>query len=322
MKAIRIHETGGPEVMRWEDVETPEPGPGEVRVRLEAAGLNFIDIYHREGRYPLPRPFTPGREGAGIVVAVGEGVDAFAAGDRVAFGSFQGGYAEEVTLPWHELVKVPEDVALETATALMLQGMTAHYLAHDTFALRRGDVALVLAAAGGVGHLLVQIAKRLGARVIGTASNEEKAELARQAGADEVVLYRERDLAEEARRLTNGRGVDVVYDSIGKDTFDRSLDALRPRGMLVLYGASSGAVPPFDPITLNRKGSLFLTRPTLHHYVADREELTRRAGDLFRWVRAGELHVRVDRSFPLAEAAEAHRYMEAGKTRGKVLLLP
>jgi NADPH2:quinone reductase len=322
MKAIRVHETGGPEVMRWEDVENPDPGPGQVRVRLEAAGLNFIDIYHREGRYTLPKPFTPGREGAGTAVAVGAGVEAFAPGDRVAFGSTQGGYAEEVLVPWHELVRVPDGVALQTAAALMLQGMTAHYLAHDTFPLRKGHTALVTAAAGGVGHLLVQIAKRLGARVLGTASNEEKAELARQAGADEIVMYRDRDLAEEARRLTDGRGVDVVYDSVGKDTFAKSLDSLRPRGMLVLFGASSGAVPPFDPITLNTKGSLFLTRPSLHHYVADRAELTRRADDLFGWVAGGELHVRVDRSFPLAEAAEAHRYMEGGKTRGKVLLVP
>ena len=322
MKAIRVHETGGPEVMRWEEIRTPDPGPGQVRIRVAAAGLNFIDIYQREGRYPLERPFTLGREAAGTVTEIGPEVDRMSPGDRVAFGNYQGGYAEEVLVPEEALVSVPRDVPLETAAALMLQGMTAHYLTHDTFPLRPGHTALVLAAAGGVGHLLVQIAKGRGACVLGTASNEEKADLARQAGADEVIMYREHDLAQEARRLTDARGVDVVYDSVGKDTFARSLEALRPRGMLVLYGGSSGAVPPVDPMLLNKNGSLFLTRPGLHHYVADGNELTRRAEDLFGWVAAGELEVRVDRSFPIVDVGEAHGYMAAGRTKGKILLLP
>ena len=322
MKAIRVHETGGPEVLRLEEVEAPEPGRGEVRVRVEAAGLNFIDVYQREGRYPLALPFIPGREAAGTVEAMGPDVRDLEPGDRVAFGFHQGAYAERVLAPAGRLVRVPEGVDLRTAAASMLQGMTAHYLSHDTFPLREGHTALVLAAAGGVGHLLVQMARRRGARVIGTASSEEKAELARTAGADHVILYRERDLAEEARRLTDGEGVDVVYDSVGKDTFERSLDALRPRGTMVLFGGSSGAVAPLDPQVLNQKGSLFLTRPSLAHYVATREELERRADDLFRWIRGGELEVRVDTTFPLSDAAEAHRYIEAGRTMGKVLLLP
>ena len=240
----------------------------------------------------------------------------------VAFTNEAGAYAEAVVAPPERLVKVPEDVDLQLAAASMLQGMTAHYLSHDTFPLREGHVALVLAAAGGVGRLLVQMAKRRGARVIGVVSTEEKAKLARSAGADDVILYRDQDMAAEARRLTNGKGVDVVYDSVGKDTFAKSLDALRPRGMLVLYGQSSGPVEPQDPQILNRKGSLFLTRPTLAHYTADRAELDRRASDLFDWIRSGELEVRIDRSYPLAQAADAHRYLEAGLTRGKILLLP
>ena len=308
--------------MRWEDVEVGDPGAGEVKVRVSAAGANFIDVYHREGRYPLKRPFVLGREAAGTVEAVGADVTDLAPGDRVAFGFHQGGYAEALLVPAKVLVRVPDGVDLRTAAALMLQGMTAHYLSHDTFPLHGAHTALVLAAAGGVGHLLVQMAKMRGARVIGTASNEEKAELARKAGADEVILYREMDLAEEARRLTDGEGVHVVYDSVGRDTFQRSLDALRPRGMLVLYGASSGAVAPLDPMVLSQKGSLFLTRPSLHHYVAERHELDRRADDLFGWTTSGKLEVRIDRTFPLSEAAEAHRYLEAGRTKGKVLLLP
>ncbi len=322
MKAIRVQQTGGPEVLRLEDVDPPEPGPGEVRIRLEAAGLNFIDIYNRTGLYPMEAPFTPGREGAGVVDAVGEGVSEVEVGHRVAFAGTPGAYAEQIVLPRERVVPVPDDVDLETAAAVMLQGMTAHYLATSTFPLSREHVALVLAAAGGVGHLLVQIAARRGARVIGTTSTREKAELARSAGADEVIRYDEDDLAEEARRLTDGEGVHVVYDSVGKATFEKSLDALRPRGYLVLYGQASGPVEPMDPQVLNRKGSLFLTRPSLAHYVADPDELLERAGDLFAWIRSGDLEVRIDRTFSLAEAPDAHRYMEARKTKGKVLLKP
>jgi len=322
MQAIRIQETGGPEVLVAQEIETPEPGPGQVRVRVAAIGVNFIDVYHRSGAYPGTTPFTPGREAAGVIDAVGAGVEGVAEGDRVAFAMEPGAYAEAVLAAPDRLVRVPDEVPLDLAAAVMLQGMTAHYLCRSTFPLREGHTALVLAAAGGVGHLLVQMARRLGARVIGTASSEEKAELARSAGADDVILYRDVDLAQEARRLTDGAGVDVAYDSVGKDTFSKSLDALKPRGMLVLYGQSSGAVAPLDPQALNAKGSLFLTRPSLAHYTADRAELDSRAGDLFAWIRDGELEVRIDRTFPLAEAAEAHRYLEAGKTRGKVLLIP
>jgi NADPH2:quinone reductase len=293
-----------------------------VRVRIAAAGVNFIDVYYRLGLYAAKTPFTLGREAAGVVEAVGPGVGALAEGDRVAFANEAGAYAEAIVAPPDGLVKIPDGVDLRLAAATLLQGMTAHYLSHATFPLREGHVALVLAAAGGVGRLLVQMAKRRGARVIAAVSTEEKATLARSAGADDVIFYRSQDLATEARRLTNGRGVDVVYDSVGRDTFAKSLDALRPRGMLVLYGQSSGPVEPQDPQILNRKGSLFLTRPTLGHYTASPEELAMRANDLFTWIRDGEIDVRIDRSYPLAEAADAHRYLEAGLTRGKVLLLP
>jgi len=322
MKAIVVRETGGPEVLRFQEVDRPEPGEGRVRVRVEAAGLNFIDIYHRTGLYALETPFVPGREGAGVVEAVGEGVTGVRVGQRVAFVSPPGSYAEAVVLPADRLVPVPESVGLETAAAVMLQGMTAHYLATSTYSLDSGDTALVLAAAGGVGHLLVQIARMRGARVLGTTSTPEKAELARSAGADRVIRYDRVELDEEARRLTEGRGVDVVYDSVGRDTFRKSLRALRPRGYLVLYGQASGPVEPVDPQVLNRSGSLFLTRPTLADHVADREELLGRASDLFGWIRSGDLEVRVDRRFPLDEAADAHRYMESRRTKGKVLLVP
>ena len=321
MKAITVRETGGPEVLRLDDVEAPDPGPGQVRVRVEAAGLNFIDVYQREGRYPLDLPFTPGVEAAGVVEAVGPDVTGVAEGDPVAYAMEPGAYAEQAVVPADRVVAIPDGVETQTAAAVLLQGMTAHYLTHSTVRLERGMTAVVHAAAGGVGHLLVQIAKRLGARVLATTSSDEKERLAREAGADEVIRYRDVDFADEVRRLTDGAGVDVVYDAVGKDTFDRSLASLRPRGMLVLYGAASGPVPPFDPIDL-MSGSLYLTRPTLGHYVATREELTWRAGDVFDWVAAGELDVRVDRTWPLAEAAEAHRYIEAGATRGKVLLFP
>ena len=322
MKAIRIQETGGPEVLKLEEVETPEPGPRQVRVRIAAVGVNYIDVYFRLGLYPAKPPFTPGREGAGVVDAVGPNANGLEVGDRVAFQNEPASYAEAVVAPPERLVKVPDDVSLEMAAAVMLQGMTAHYLSHDTFALKSGHVALVLAAAGGVGRLLVQMATRRGARVIAATSTPEKAALARSAGAADVILYREKDLAEEARALTGGEGVHVVYDSVGKDTFTKSLNSLRPRGLLALYGQSSGPVEPMDPQVLNQKGSLFLTRPTLAHYVADRKELDKRASDIFGWMRTGQLEVRIDKTFPLSQATEAHRYIEAGKTMGKVLLIP
>jgi NADPH2:quinone reductase len=322
MRAIRIHETGGPEVLTLEDVPTPEPGEGQVRVRVAAAGLNFIDTYQRVGAYKLPLPLTLGMEGAGVVDAVGPGVDGVAEGDRVTWPSQLGSYAEQAVVPVTGLVAVPDGVDLQQAAAVILQGATAHYLSHSTVPLDKGMTVLVTAAAGGAGRLLVQVAKRLGARVIGTVSTDEKEALARAAGADEIVRYRDVDLVEAVRGLTGGTGVDVVYDSVGKDTFTKSLDCLRRRGHLVLYGQASGPVEPIDPQVLNAKGSLYLTRPTLAHYIATRDELAWRAGDLFTWMAAGELDVHIDRSWPLAEAAEAHRYIEAGKTKGKVLLLP
>jgi len=322
MIAIRVEETGGPEILRPAEVETPEPGEGEVRVRLAAAGLNFIDVYHRRGLYPLETPFVPGKEGAGTVDAVGPGVTRWAEGDRVGFALGTGAYAEAAVVDGERLVPVPEDVSLETAAAVLLQGMTAHYLAIHTFPLNEGDDALIHAGAGGVGQLLIQIAKGRGARVLATVSTEEKAELARRAGADVAIRYTESDFVEETRKATGGKGVDVVYDSVGKDTYEGSLECLKPRGTLALYGQASGPVPPLDPQVLNRKGSLFLTRPSLAHYVAGRRELLGRARDLFRWIADGELEVRIDRTFPLADAADAHRYIEGRKTKGKVLLVP
>lgn len=320
MRAIRVAEPGPPEALQLQDVDRPEPGSGEVLVRLDAAGVNFIDVYHRSGQYPLDPPFTPGVEGAGTVAAVGAGVDALSEGDRVAYAMQSGSYAEEVVVPAAQLVRLPDGVTTEQAAAVMLQGMTAHYLAHTTFPLADDATALVYAAAGGVGHLLVQLAKRRGARVLATASTEDKAALARADGADDVILYRDEDLVARVRELTDGRGVDVVYDSVGRDTFVASLDCLRPRGLLALYGQSSGAVEPLDPQVLAQKGSLFLTRPSLAHYVAERSELDARAGDLFAWIAAGELDVRIDRTYPLADAAAAHTYLEEGRTTGKVLL--
>lgn len=319
MRAIRVHEPGGPEALRLEEVPPPEPGPGQARVRLEYSGVNFIDVYHRTGLYKLPLPFTPGSEGAGVVDAVGEGVDEVRVGDRVAYAGQPGSYAEQAVVSASRLVPVPEGVDLELAAAVMLQGMTAHYLSHSTYPLGEGDVALVHAAAGGVGLLLVQLAKKRGARVIGTTSTEEKAALAREAGADEVILYTKEDFTEAVRRLTDGRGVDVVYDSVGKTTFDGSLASLRPRGMLVTFGQSSGPVPPFDLLRLSR-GSLFLTRAVLGDYTATRDELLGRARDLFDLIAKGELSVRIDRVLPLEEAAEAHRLVEGRKTAGKLVL--
>ncbi|MFL5449912.1 MAG: quinone oxidoreductase family protein [Gemmatimonadales bacterium] len=322
MKAIRIHETGGPEVLRLEEVPDPQPEPGEAVVRLEAIGLNFIEVYQRAGLYRSALPFTPGGEGAGRVVAVGKDVSAVKPGDRVASTSLRGSYAELARVPVDKLVPIPDNVDTSVAAAVLLQGLTAHYLATSTYPLTQGSWCLIHAAAGGVGLLLCQMAKARGARVIGTVSTEEKAALASQAGADHVVLYTRQDFVSEARRLTGGHGVGVVYDSVGQSTFEGSLNSLAPRGMLVLFGQSSGPVPPVDPQILNTKGSLYLTRPTLTHYTASRSELLTRARDLFAWMEAGRLEVRIDRTYPLAEAAAAHRSLEGRETKGKVLLLP
>lgn len=322
MKAVRVHQYGGLEALTYEDITEPEPGEGEARVKIEAIGVNFIDIYHRIGRYQGSLPLTLGQEAAGTVDAVGPGVTDVKPGDRVAFASVQGTYAEFVIAPAWRLVRIPEGVDSKTAAAVLLQGMTAHYLTHSTYPLKAGETALVHAAGGGTGQLLVQIAKRRGARVIGTVSTDEKAALAREAGADEVISYTQVEFDTEVKRLTNNIGVDVVYDSVGKDTFDKSLNCIRRRGYMVLYGAASGAVPPLDPQTLNAKGSLFLTRPFLAHYTADRAEILSRVNDLFQWIAAGELKVRIDKTFSLAEAAEAHRYLEGRQSKGKILLLP
>jgi NADPH:quinone reductase len=322
VKAIRVHQTGGPEVLRLEDVPDPAPEPGETVVRLEAIGLNFIEVYQRTGLYRSTVPFTPGGEGAGRVVAVGKDVSAVRPGDRVASTSLRGSYAELARVPADKLVPVPDDVETGLAAAVLLQGLTAHYLAISTYPLTEGSWCLIHAAAGGVGLLLCQIAKARGARVIGTVSTEEKAALAAEAGADHVVLYTRQDFVSEARRLTGGRGVAVVYDSVGQSTFEGSLNSLAPRGMLVLFGQSSGPVPPVDPQVLNAKGSLYLTRPTVTHYTATRDELLTRSRDLFVWMESGRLQVRIDRTYPLADAAAAHRALEGRETKGKVLLLP
>lgn len=322
MQAIRVHTVGGPEVLQYEDLALPEPKPGEARVKIEASGVNYIDTYQRSGIYKLPLPFILGQEAAGVVDAVGAGVTEVKPGDRVAYASAMGAYAEHAVVPAWRLVPVPQGVSAQQAAAVMVQGMTAHYLACDTFPLKPGDTALVHAAAGGVGLLLVQIAKMRGARVIGTCSTEDKAMLAKQVGADDVILYTETDFEPVVKQLTEGKGVDVVYDSVGKTTFDKSLNCLRPRGSMVLYGASSGPVPPLDPQVLNAKGSLFLTRPMLAHYTADRAELLKRANDLFDWMNAGKLSVRIDRTFPLAQAAAAHRALQSRATKGKILLVP
>ena len=320
MKAIRVHEPGGPETLEVEDVALPEPAAGQARVHLHAIGVNFIDVYHRTGLYKVPPPFTPGSEGAGVVTAVGEGASA-RIGDRVAWAGALGSYAEEALVPAEKLVPVPDGLDWEEAAAVPLQGMTAHYLATDTHRLKAGDVALVHAAAGGVGLLLVQVAKMKGAHVLGTVSTEEKAALARAAGADETILYTQEDFLETVKHLTAGRGVDVVYDSVGRTTFDRSLDALAVRGTLALYGQSSGVVAPIDPARLAVKG-VFLTRPTLWHYTATREELLGRAGDVFSWVASGLLKLRIHRTFPLEGAADAHRLLESRQSAGKLLLIP
>ena len=320
MQAVRLHQPGGADALVVERVPVPQPGAGQALVRLDAAGVNFIDVYKRTGLYKVPLPATLGEEGAGTVVAVGEGVEEVREGDRVAWASQIGAYAEYAVVPAARLVPLPAGVDARLGAAVMLQGMTAHYLAASTYPLREGDRCVVHAAAGGVGLLLVQIAKRRGAYVIGTAGSDEKAELARGAGADEVIVYTRDDFAAEVRRLTGGQGVQVIYDSVGRTTFLPGLDLLAPRGMMVLFGQSSGPVEPVDPQLLNQKGSLFLTRPTLGHYVATRDELMWRAGELFAWIAAGELDVRIGAEFPLAAAAEAHRALEGRRTTGKVLL--
>jgi NADPH2:quinone reductase len=322
MKAIQIHATGGPEVLQIAELSIPQPGPGQVLIRVEAIGVNFIDIYFRKGVYNAALPFTPGSEAAGTVEELGPGVSGFVAGDAVASVSVLGSYAEYALVPAAQLIKVPDGLTPEQAAAVMLQGMTAHYLATSTFPLKAGDTALVHAGAGGVGLLLTQIASRIGARVITTVSTAEKAELSREAGASDVILYTETDFEAEVKRLTGGKGVDVVYDSVGKTTFDSSLNCLRPRGLLALFGASSGPVPPFNLLQLSSKGSLFVTRPTLWHYVATREELERRAGDVLGWAASGKLKLRTEHLYPLAEAAQAQTDLEARKTTGKILLEP
>lgn len=320
MQAVRVHEHGGADAMRMETVPLPRPGPGEALVRLQAAGVNFIDVYKRTGLYKLPLPATLGEEGAGTVAAVGEGVADVRAGDRVAWAGVIGAYAEYAIVPAARLVPLPDGVSATQGAAVMLQGMTAHYLAASTYPLREGDRCLVHAAAGGVGLLLVQIARRRGAHVIATAGSDDKAGLARAAGADHVIVYTREDFVAETKRLTEDRGVQVVYDSVGKTTFLPGLDLLAPRGMMVLFGQSSGPVEPIDPQLLNAKGSLFLTRPKLGDYVLTRDELLGRAGELFAWIAAGELSVRVGAEFALADAAEAHRALEGRRTTGKVLL--
>lgn len=322
MKAIRIHEHGGPEKLKLEEISLPTPGSGEIRLRVEAAGLNFIDTYKRSGLYPVALPHTVGQEAAGVVTAVGSGVEGFRVGDRVASAAVLGACADEALVLAAQTVPVPSAVSSRLAAAVMLQGLTAHYLACDTWPLRAGENALVHAAAGGVGLLLVQIAKHRGARVLATVGSEEKAALAREAGADAVCVYTRDNFATAAREFTGGRGVDVVYDGVGKETFENSLASLRPRGLLASFGNASGPVSPVAPLLLSQRGSLFLTRPTLAHYVATPAELCARAADLFAWIAGGSLRVRIGATWPLAETAAAHRALESRATTGKVLLLP
>lgn len=322
MKAIRIHQHGGVEVLAYEDIPVPTPAAHEALIKVAAIGVNFIDIYHRIGLYKVPLPFTPGNEASGVVESLGDQVTEVRVGQRVAFAMTLGGYAEYVLVPAARLVLLPEKLSFEQGAAAMLQGMTAHYLTHATYALKAGETCLIHAAAGGVGLLLIQMAKRLGARVLGTVSTEEKAQLAHAAGADEIIFYTRQDFTSEVKRLTEGKGVDVVYDSVGKTTYEKSLNCLRPRGYLVLFGQSSGAVPPIDPLMLNAKGSLFLTRATLAHYTATRTELLQRAGEVLNWAANGELTLRIHRVFGLAEAGQAHTLLEGRQTSGKLLLKP
>jgi NADPH2:quinone reductase len=322
MKAIQVAHVGGPEVLTLVDVPVPDPKPNEALVQIKAAGVNFIDVYFREGRYPAPLPFIDGQEAAGLVVAVGSSVATVRLGDRVAYTGILGSYAEYAAVPSDRLVKIPDEVEFNQAAAAMLQGMTAHYLSHSTYPIKSGETVLIHAAAGGVGLLLVQMARNVGARVIGTAGSEEKAQLARDAGADEVIIYTAQDFETETQRLTEGKGVHVVYDGVGKDTFAKDLNVLKPRGYLVLFGGSSGPVPPFDLLELTKHGSLYVTRPSLQHYIATREELEQRANDVLQMIVRGDLKLRIHQTYPLEEAAAAHRDLEGRKTTGKLLLIP
>lgn len=322
MKAIQVAEVGGAEALTLVDLPIPTPGPNEALVQIKAAGVNFIDVYYREGRYPAPRPFINGQEAAGIVTSIGAEVSDVKPGDRVAYTGVLGSYAQYAAVPANRLVHVPEELDLNQAAAAMLQGMTAHYLSHSTYPIQRGETALIHAAAGGVGLLLVQMVKKLGARVIGTAGSEEKARLAREAGADDVITYTIEDFETETLRLTEGKGVHVIYDGVGKTTFEKDLNVLRPRGYLVLFGGASGAVPPLDLMKLTQKGSLFITRPSLAHYIASREELDRRSHHIMQMIRRGGLKLRMHGTYPLAHAPDAHRDLEGRKTTGKVLLIP
>lgn len=322
MRAIQVKQTGGPEVLELVDLPVPEPKDNEALVQIKASGVNFIDVYFREGRYPAPLPFVNGQEGSGIVVSVGSVVSNVQPGDRVAYVGSLGSYAEYAAVPANRLVRIPAELDFDQAAAAILQGMTAHYLCRSTYALKAGESALVHAAAGGVGLLLVQMAKRLGARVIGTAGSEAKAALAKEAGADEVIVYTEKDFEQETKRLTDGKGVNVVYDGVGKTTFERDLNVMQPRGYVVLFGGASGAVPLFDLMKLSQKGSLFITRPTLGHYTLTREELEWRASDVFQMIVAGELKLRIHQKYPLEQAQQAHRDLEGRKTTGKLLLIP
>jgi NADPH2:quinone reductase len=322
MIAIQVHTTGGPASLKPVEIPVPKPGPQEALVKIVASGVNFIDVYYRTGLYKAPLPLTPGSEAAGIVEAVGAEVTSVKPGDRVAYAMVRGSYSQYAVVPAWQLIHVPESLDLNHAAAAMLQGMTAHYLTHSTYPLKAGDTCLVHAAAGGAGGLIVQMAKMLGARVFGTVGNAEKEKIAREAGCDEVIQYTKQDFQVEVKRLTEGRGVDVVYDSVGASTFEQSLNSLRPRGLMALFGQSSGPVPPFDPTILNGKGSLYLTRPSLGFYCADRQELEWRAGDVLSWIAAGKLQLRIHRTYPLAEAAQSHRDLEGRKTAGKLLLIP
>jgi NADPH2:quinone reductase len=322
MKAIRIHAPGGPEALKYEDVPEPTPAAGQALVKLDAAGVNYIDVYFRTGQYKAPLPLTIGLEGAGTVTAVGSGVTDIKVGDKVAWTGVAGSYAQMNVVPADRLVKLPAGMSPKDGAAAMLQGMTAHYLVTASYPLKKGDWCLVQAAAGGMGLLLCQLGKMLGATVIGTASTDEKAALAKAAGAEHVIVYTRQDFEAEVKRITNGRGVDVVYDGVGASTFDKGLNCLRPRGFMILFGAASGPVPPVDLQVLNQRGSLFVQRPSLNHHIATREELLQRAGEVLGWVRDGKLKLRVEHQFPLAQAAEAHKALEGRKTTGKILLIP
>lgn len=322
MKAMQVAQTGGIESLHLAEIPRPTPAPNQVLVEVRAIGVNFVDIYYREGVYPAALPLTPGQEGAGIIVEVGEAVENFKVGDNVAWCMYLGAYAEYAVVPEAHLVHIPPAISFEQAAAILLQGMTAQYLTHSTFPLKTGDTVLLHAAAGGVGLLVTQMAVKMGAHVIATVSTKEKAELARHSGAQDVILYGNKDFFPAVQQLTNGRGVDVVYDSVGKTTFERSLKCVRPRGMLVLYGASSGAVPPIDPINLSLHGSVFLTRPSLVHYTLTREELNARSTDVFQQLERGELELRIHQTFPLADAAKAQGELQSRRTTGKIVLLP